>query len=124
MQHAFEKAEAIPDPGHPDLPRYAAGAALKLLTTGLTSMRDEGLRGSGETTFNPQVAELAPPKAPTRARVQDCMDTRRTQLKKISGAPYKDTPGGWRLVVATVQLVEGTWKVTGLGVHDVGSCAG
>jgi hypothetical protein len=124
LQEAFEKAGEIPDPGYPDLSRYASGAALELLTTGLTSMRAEGLQNSGRTVFNPQVTQLSPAKAPTRARVQDCMDTSRTHLRKVSGAPYKDTPGGRRLAVATVERAGGTWKVTGLGIHDVGSCTG
>jgi hypothetical protein len=124
MQQAFERAGETADPTYPDLARYATGAALQRLTAGLTSMRNSGLRSQGKTVYHPKVQELAPAKAPTNAQVTDCMDTRRTSVHRADGQPYKDTPGGWRLVNATVALVGGTWKVTGVGIHEVGSCTG
>lgn len=124
MQRAFDTASETADPGYPDLARYASGPALQRLTAGLTSMRNAGLRGRGRTAFHPKVQELAPAKAPTRAQVVDCMDTRGTSVYKANGQPYTDTPGGWRLVNATVELHGGTWKVTGVGIHEVGSCTG
>lgn len=124
MQRAFDTASETADPGYPDLARYASGPALQRLTAGLTSMRNAGLRGKGKTVFHPKVQELAPAKAPTRAQVVDCMDTRGTSVYKANGQPYQDTPGGWRLVNARVELLGGTWKVTGVGIHGVGSCTG
>jgi hypothetical protein len=124
MQRAFDTASETADPGYPDLARYASGPALQRLTAGLTSMRNAGLRGRGKTVFHPKVQELAPAKAPTRAQVADCMDTRGTSVYKANGQPYQDAPGGWRLVNATVELLGGTWKVTGVGIHEVGSCTG
>jgi hypothetical protein len=124
MQRAFDSASETADPGYPDLARYASGPALQRLTAGLTSMRNVGLRGRGKTVFHPKVQELAPAKVPTRAQVVDCMDTRGTSVYKANGQPYKDTPGGWRLVNATVELHAGVWKVTGVGIHEVGSCTG
>jgi hypothetical protein len=124
MQRAFDTASETADPTFPDLTRYASGSALQRLTSGLTSMRDTGLRGRGKTVFHPKVQELAPAKAPTQAKVVDCMDTRGTSVYKANGQPYQDTPGGWRLVNATVNRVGGTWKVTGVGIHEVGSCTG
>lgn len=124
MQRAFDTASETADPGYPDLARYASGPALQRLTAGLTSMRNAGLRGKGKTVFHPKVQELAPAKAPTRAQVVDCMNTRGTSVYKANGQPYQDAPGGWRLVNATVELLGGTWKVTGVGIHEVGSCTG
>jgi hypothetical protein len=124
MQRAFDTASETADPTFPDLARYASGPALQRLTSGLTSMRNAGLRGKGKTVFHPKVEELSPAKAPTKARVADCMDTRGTSVYRANGQPYQDTPGGWRLVNATVERVGGTWKVTGVGIHEVGSCTG
>lgn len=124
MQQAFERAGETADPSYPALSRYATGAALQRLTAGLTAMRNAGLRSQGKTAFHPKVQELAPAKAPTRAQVMDCMNTRATSVHRADGKPYKDTPGGWRLVNATVQFLGGTWKVTSVGIHEVGSCTG
>ena len=124
MQQAFEKAAQTADPAHPDLPEYATGAALQRLTAGLTSMQKAGLRSRGKTVFHPVVQELAPAKAPTRAQVTDCMDTRGTSVYRADGQAHKDTPGGWRLVNATVELLGGAWKVSAVGIHEVGSCTG
>jgi hypothetical protein len=124
LQRAFVSASRTADPQYPGLSRYASGAALQLLTNGLTSMRKEGLRSKGETYFHPKLQELAPARTPTKARVIDCMDTRQATAYKADGSPYTDTPGGRRLAVADLELTGGTWKVTGLGVHEVGSCAG
>jgi len=122
MQRAFLKASETANPDDPELPRYTAGTALKRLRDGLTSMRQQGLRGRGEAIFQPKVESFQPADAPTKARVRDCMDTSKTQRYKANGDPYKDTPGGLRLVIADLERVDGAWKVTGLGVHEVGSC--
>lgn len=122
MQNAFLKASETADPDYPELSRRTAGTALQQLKAGLTSMRNEGLRGRGEAVFQPKVESIEPASAPTKARVRDCMDTSKTQRYKANGDPYKDAPGGLRLVIADVEEVDGAWKVTGLGVHEVGSC--
>jgi hypothetical protein len=122
MQRAYQRAAETADPDHPDLARYAAGDALRRLRDGLTSIRDQGLRGRGEATYRPVVESVNPIDAPTTITVRDCMDTSATELYDPSGAPYQDEPGGLRLVVATVEVVDGTWKVTSFGVHEVGTC--
>jgi hypothetical protein len=122
MQHAFTKAGEVADPSYPDLPKYASGPALQLLTTGLTSMRTKGLRARGQTIYHPKVESIEPASAPTRARVRDCIDTSNAVAYKANGDPYKDTPGGLRLVIADLTRTGHAWKVTGLGVHEVGSC--
>jgi len=122
MQQAYQEAAGTADPDHRDLARYAAGEALQRLRDGIASIRDRGLRGRGEATFEPVVESLDPPDAPTRITVRDCMDTGGTELYDPSGQPYQDEPGGLRLVIATVETVDGTWKVTSFGVQEVGTC--
>lgn len=125
MQNAFVNAATTADADAADLPQYATGDALKLLRSGLTSMQQKSLRGTGTTYFNPKVEQLAPAKNPTTARVRDCMDTRDATAIKTNDPTYKDTPGGWQLVIADLELTgSGQWKVYGVGVHEVGSCAG
>ncbi len=123
MMRAFDKAGLTSNPDDPDLPRYATGAALTLLQNGLRSMRDKGLLAKGETINHPKVESLTPPNAPRTARIRDCMDTRNDVAYKANGEPYHDTPGGFRLVIADAERIDGTWKITGMGVHEVGSCA-
>lgn len=122
MQTAFERASAAGDPDYPDLSKYATGAALTLFTNALKANKQQGLLSRGEAVFHPQVASLAPPSAPTKASMQDCMDTSKTERYKADGSPYKDSPGGLRLVLADVERINGEWKVTSVGVRDVGTC--
>lgn len=122
MQNAFLKASQLGDPDYPQLPKYATGLALTRLTDGLKSYQSKGLLGRGQAVYHPTIESLAPADAPSKARVRDCMDTSDTELYKANGEPYQDTPGGLRLVLADVERVDGVWKVTGFGVHEVGSC--
>jgi len=122
MQNAYVRATELADPAHLDLAKYAGGDALRLLTNGLQAIHDNGLRGRGVSVPHPRVESLQPANAPVKARVRDCMDTSKSELYKANGDPYKDTPGGLRLVIADLERLNGVWKVTGLGVHEVGSC--
>jgi hypothetical protein len=121
-QEAYMRAIMAADPDHPDLAVHTAGRALELLRDGLTATRDKGLRGRGEATFRPEVDQYDDPERPTMIIVRDCMDSSEAELYSVSGEPYEDEPGGLRLVIATVEIVDGRWKVTGLGVHGVGTC--
>jgi hypothetical protein len=123
MQRVFQEAVKTADPDHPDLARYAAGEALQRLRDGIISIREQGLRGRGEASFQPLVESLDPPRAPARITVRDCLDTGGTELYDPSGQPYQDEPGGLRLVIATVEIVDGVWKVTSVAIHQVGTCA-
>ncbi|MDG4793615.1 hypothetical protein [Micromonospora sp. WMMD1082] len=122
-QRAYLKATETADPDYPGLAAHAAGKAYERLRDGVKSLRDKGLRSRGETKFSPSIVSLEPPKTPTKARIRDCMDTRGSQVYKASGEPYNDTPGGFRLVIADLEIVDNTWKVTGIGIHGVGSCS-
>jgi len=122
MQNAFLTAGQLGDPAHPDLATYATELALTRLTDGLKSYQSKGLLIRGQAAYHPKIESLAPADAPTKAQVRDCMDTSKTALYKANGDPYQDTPGGLRLVRAHVERINGTWKVTGFGVREVGSC--
>ena len=122
-QHAYLSAVASADPHHPDLNVHTADAALDLLRDALASLRGRGLRGRGGATFQPAIDTYDNLNRPTKITIRDCMDTSDTELYAASGQPYEDEPGGLRLVVATVEIVDSTWKVTGLGIHGVDTCA-
>lgn len=122
MQNAFLEASKRGDPSFPDLAKYATGQALSLLTNGLKSYQAKGLLGRGQASYHPRIQSLAPPGAPTKASVIDCMNTSDTSLYKANGEPYQDDPGGFRLVLADVQRLNGVWKVTSVGVRAVGTC--
>lgn len=124
MQNAYQAASRLGDPSHPDLAKYATGDALALYTDALNRSKAKGLLGRGQALFYPKVTALAPPAAPTKVSIEDCMDTSATSQYKANGDPYQDTPGGRRLVFADVELRDGTWKVFSLAVRSVGSCTG
>ena len=122
LQLAYLEATKRADPAHPDLAKYASGDALQQLTAGVASIRSKGLRGQGNVVPHPSIESMTPANAPVQARVHDCLDTSQSELYKANGDPYQDTPGGLRLVIADLERIGGTWKVTGLGVHEAGSC--
>lgn len=123
MWAAFAAASRDADPEHPDLPRYAAGDALAILVSGLEANRREGLvSDGGEVVLHPEVVELEPADAPATVTISDCADTSETRRVRPSGPPFTDSPGGWRQVNATVEPVQGVWKVTSFAVQEVGSC--
>jgi hypothetical protein len=121
-QESYLAATMAADPDHPDLTVHTAGRALDLLRDGVTSIRDKGLRGRGEATFQPEVDQWDDLERPTTIIIRDCMDTSGAELYSVSGEPYEPEPSGLQLVIATVEIVDGRWKVTGLGVHGVGTC--
>jgi predicted small lipoprotein YifL len=123
MWQAYQEAIAIPDPDYPELARYAQGDALRVLISGVTSVRDQGLVGVGEAVLNPRVVAELFALTPPQVKIDDCMDTSQTHLVKRDGSPYEDRPGGRRSVEATaVQLDDGTWKVAEFVLHEVGTC--
>ncbi len=103
---------------------YATGNALKTLTSGLQSVKGQGLKGTGAVVVAPKVTAVSPASAPTDVSLSDCMDTSGTHIVRASpGPPYSDSPGGRRLATATVQRQgDGSWKVTDFGIRGVGTC--
>jgi hypothetical protein len=120
---AYVTAIAVADPNHPSLARFAAGDALQVLTDGLEAVRRDGLAGRGDVTLDPVVTGRQPPSAPETVQVVDCVDTSSTELYRVDGEPFDDTPGGFRRAEATVRDTgDGDWKVTGFALYGVGSC--
>ena len=124
MWQAYNAAVQVPDPNSPDLAKYATGTALSTLVSGLRSVKDRGLKGTGQIVLAPQVTEISPTTAPTKVAIKDCFDDSATHLIRVGpGSPYNDTPGGRRLCLATVELQsDKSWKVTTFGLRGVGTC--
>lgn len=124
MWRAYADAGATGATSSPNLTRYTSGEALDALRVALRSIADGGLVLRGEAVPHPQVQQLSPPAAPTTAVIVDCLDDRNFKRVKASsaGAPFSDSPGGYRHVTATVTAVNGTWKVTVLQPGGVGTC--
>ncbi|WP_412538646.1 hypothetical protein R8Z50_22675 [Longispora sp. K20-0274] len=123
MWAAYTAASRIPDPQHADLARYTSGKALEVLTKGVQSAKDKGLRERGDVVLQPSVGGLQDASVLTKATVNDCIDTSQTSFYKIDGSAYQDSPGGKRAMLATVEKVEGIWKVVSFGLREVGTCA-
>jgi hypothetical protein len=124
MWQAYETVAQNPDPTQPELTRYAASTALQTITTGLKSLKDQGLKGTGSVVHSPQVTQISPVDAPTEIAISDCMDTSASRIVRAGPGPaYSDSTGGRRLCFATVQRQnDGSWKVTSFGVRAVGTC--
>ena len=123
MWDAYVEAISIPDPELPALARFAADDALTVLVDGLEQVERDGLAGRGDVVLDPEVTELSPPDAPTAAEILDCVDDSGTELFRVDGRPYEDTPGGLRRAEATVHSVgDSEWKVIGFALYGVGSC--
>lgn len=122
MWAAFVSAGRVADPKHPDLARYAADDALRALVAAIESNKKDRLIAKGDIVANPRVTELTPANAPQQASVRDCLDTTNASLVKADGSPYQDTPGGRRIVTATVKKLGATWKVISFVPLEVGSC--
>ncbi|MEV6932226.1 hypothetical protein AB0M46_48125 [Dactylosporangium sp. NPDC051485] len=124
MWRAYVAALTTPDPASPDLAKYATGDALKTLTAGIQSVKDQGLKGTGNVALAPKITAVTPTTAPTEIEITDCLDDSASQLVRASPGPaYSDEPGGRRLTKATVnRQADGTWKVSGFGAQQVGTC--
>ena len=124
MWQAYDAAVAVPDPEYPALTRYATGSALHTLVSGLQSLKKRGLKGTGSVTVSPKVTAVSPIAAPTHVAISDCLDDAASHIVRAGPGPaYSDSPGGRHLTLADVQRQsDGSWKVTGFGVRDAGTC--
>ena len=124
MWGAYDRAARDPrvDTDDAGLGRFAAGDGLAVVSDLVASLRENGLVTEGSIDHFPEVTELSPQGDPTSARVEDCADTSDRGLARANGGPYRDQPGGLRLIFADVELQEGMWMVTALGIGRVGSC--
>lgn len=124
MWRAYQQAVQVPDPSNAELSRYATGDALSTLTKGLQSLKDQGLKGTGDIRVDPKITAAAPKDTPTEIEVSDCLDSSQSQIVRASPGPaYSDSPGGHRRVIATVkQQPDASWKVSSFAAQEVGTC--
>ena len=122
MWQAFTTASRTADYQYPSLDRYAAGAALELLTRGLYQNSREGIVTRGQATYDPVVTMTKTPMGTAEADITDCADDSHALAYYKSGKPAAGEPPGRQRVYAQAQPFDGTWKVTTLVVDKVGSC--
>lgn len=124
MWQAFVAASQTGDYQSPALSRYAAGAALALLTRGLYQNYKEGIVTRGRPAFDPVATITGTPAGePSQARVTDCANSASWLNYYKSGKPAPGAPPGKQRVNASLETFDGTWKVTTLVVEKEGTCA-
>jgi hypothetical protein len=123
MWKAYAKAGMTANPNDPDLAKYASGQALKTLKASLESYRSKDQVIKGVPVTSARIVS-SPTNAPSGSiTVSDCLDTGPVRAYKKSGALAAGKPGGHQATAAFVSHgADGIWKVTDLGVHEVGSC--
>ncbi len=122
MWRAYATASNTGDPQSPDLAKYAAGSALTTLVNGLTNNKSKGLTSKGNPQLAPVQTGFNPADAPTTVTVADCLDDSHWLLYKSNGELEDNTPGGRHKVVATVNRINGEWKVIAFAESGVGTC--
>jgi hypothetical protein len=124
MWNAYATAGEVADPTHGDLAQYATGDALSALTKGLDGYREKGQVSKGRPDMSPWVTERPSAGDPVKQfEIQDCLDSTHWLVYEKSGELVNDEPGGRRFAAAFVQDTGGgVWKVSAVGVHEVGSC--
>ncbi|GLY71367.1 hypothetical protein Atai01_79860 [Amycolatopsis taiwanensis] len=124
MWQDFVSAGITSDWQSPKLGQYATGIALTNLSRSLYADHYNGLVTKGEPVLNPSVSSVDPPDDPTKIIIADCGDsTHWLKYRADNGQLADNEPGGHQLINAIVQKqVDGSWKVSDYGVHDVGSC--
>ena len=122
MWQAFTTASRTADYQYPSLDRYAAGAALTLLTRGLYQNYREGIVTRGTPSHSVAVTMAKTSLGTPEAKVTDCSDTSGSGTYYKSGKPAAGGSPGRQAIYAQVQPFDGTWKVTSLVVEKTGSC--
>lgn len=124
MWIAYATAGESADPTHGDLAKYTTGDALSALTKGLDEYREKGQVSKGRPVMSPWVTERPSAGDPVKQfEIQDCLDSTNWLVYRKSGGLVNDEPGGRRFTAAFVQDTGGgVWKVSAVGVHEVGSC--
>ena len=125
MWAAYVAASKTADYQSPSLARYAAGAALSLLTHGLLADYQAGIVTRGEPTFGPRVTVVTAAGG-LQADVADCADSSGWSDYTRSGKLVPPKQQGRRQITARLQPFRqagGTeWKVTYLNVAPAGTC--
>jgi len=107
----------------PGLAKYASGAALNTLVTGLHNDHNAGLVIKGTLVIHPQVISEQPASDPDRIVIRDCTDDSHwLNYVAATGKLQNHIPGGRRLTEAIVTQAGGQWTVSQLAVHAEGTC--
>jgi hypothetical protein len=88
------------------------------------SKRD-GVVSAGRPTWNPEVVSVTPADKPTRVEIADCVDDSKwLRIRKTTGKPIDNVPGGRHRSEAAVTFVAVTqsWMVTQQIYGKTGSC--
>jgi hypothetical protein len=122
MWNAYVDAAKTSDPDAPALREYATGNALKLIVGALVTDRAQGKIILGSLALTPRVTLLTPTTAATTAAITDCVDSTHWLEHKKSGGLWDDKPGGKHRTTASVEVVDGVWKVTAFTLRAAGTC--
>lgn len=107
----------------PELPRYASGAALQVVTGSLYADQLNGVVTRGEPLTYPHVTSVSPSDAPTSVMISDCADSTNWLKYRLDGSLLDEDPDGMRRITAEVRLhTDGLWRVTRFAIEGVGSC--
>jgi hypothetical protein len=119
----FEAASRVfpVDPNSPTLAQHIAGTLLNQVRNQLSRMRSEGqyIRGPSVDVSRARVAGVEPGAAAT-ATVADCELDPSYLANGLTGRAISRPSGVRNLVHATLQQVDGRWKVTSLKVLSTG----
>lgn len=124
MWRDFAAAGKTSDWQSPKLSHHATGTALNKLSQSLYGDSYRGIVTKGEPILNPRVSTVEQPENPQKIIIADCGDsTNWLKYRADNGVLADDKPGGRHLINSTVEKqVDGSWKVSDYGVHEVGSC--
>jgi hypothetical protein len=119
MWTQMERAGLTADWQDPQLARYASGAALHTLVSGLHRDHQQGIVIRGTIRTDPQVVAASG----TKVQLTDCLDDSHwLNYRAATGRPQNSTPGGRHLTEAVVTKASGRWTVSQLAVRQVGTC--
>lgn len=123
MWNAMATASRTADYQSPRLSLHADGDALSQLSRGLYANKQHGIVTKGDPATSPTVTSVTPSTEPTSVAISDCLDgTHWLNYVEATGELQNDTPGARHATTATVELVDGSWKVMELAVGQDGSC--
>lgn len=128
MWAAYVAASQTADYQSAILARYAAGAALSVLTHALYASHQDGIVTRGKPSFDPSFTIVGGSGAvdARQAKVTDCADTATWTSYTTSGKRVPDQPLGRRRITAIIQLLSEAgataWKVTYLNVGAAATC--
>ncbi|MFJ9174941.1 hypothetical protein [Streptomyces sp. NPDC102360] len=118
MWHDLTVASETSDASSSLLNDHARGDAVALMKFGLKKSKAEGVVGKGRVRLAPEVVTATGGKVTLR----DCVDSRRWLQYRLDGRLKNDVPGGHHKADATVENVDGSWRVSRFYLGKAGSC--